>query len=57
MTAQQIVNVQKAREIGLKLLESMVGKSAEEVPFLKANQAVTLGSRPNVENWRSKVNV
>ena len=32
------------------LLESMAGKSAEELTFLKANQAVTLGSR---QQWRT----
>ena len=40
-----------------KLLECMVRKSAEELIFQKANQAVTLGSRPTVENWRSKMNM
>ena len=39
------------------LLEYMVRKSAVELTFRKANQAVTLGSRPSVENWRSKVNM
>ncbi len=40
-----------------KLLEYMVRKYAEESTFLKANQAVPLGSRPTVEKWRPKVNM
>ena len=54
MTAQERVNFQKAREIGVKIVESMAGKSADEFTFRKANQAVTLGSRSTV---RSKVNM
>ena len=42
VTAQEIVNVEKAREIGVKIVESMAGKSTDEFAFRKANQAVTL---------------
>ena len=49
MTAQERVNVEKAREIGVKIVESMAGKSTDEFTFRKANQAVTLGSRSTVK--------
>ena len=45
MTAQQGVNVEKAKAIGEKIVKSMEGKSTEEFIFHKADQAVTLGSR------------
>ena len=45
VTAQERVNVEKAREIGVKIVESMAGQSTDEFTFRKANQAVTLGSR------------
>ena len=48
MTAQERVNVEKAREIGVNIVESMAGKSTDEFTFRKANQAVTLGSRSTV---------
>ncbi len=34
------------------LLETKVGKSAEELTFWNANQAVTLRAWPTMENWR-----
>ena len=49
VTAQERVNVEKAREIGVKIVESMAGKSTDEFTFRKANQAVTLGSRSTVK--------
>ena len=45
LTAQERVNVEKAREIGVKIVESMAGQSTDEFTFRKANQAVTLRSR------------
>ena len=42
MTALERVNVEKAREIGVNIVESMAGKSTDEFRFRKANQAVTL---------------
>ena len=48
MTAQLGVNVNRSREIGEKILTSMVGKSVEEFTFKKADQAKTLGSRATV---------
>ena len=56
MTAQERVNVEKAREIGVKMVESMAGKSTDEFTFRKANQAVTLGSRSTVKIKGEHVN-
>ena len=42
MTAQEGVNIEHSRDIGDKILESMVGKSVEDFTFQKADQAKTL---------------
>ena len=57
MTAQESVNVEKSREIGVKIVESMAGKSTDEFTFRKANQAVTLGSRSTVKIKGEHVNI
>ena len=57
MIAQQRVNLEKAREIGVKILQSMVGTSRKEFTFRKANQAVTLGSRSIVKIKGEHANV
>ena len=57
MTAQERVNVEKAREIGVKIVESMAGKSTDEFTFRKANQVVTLGSRSTVKIKDEHVNI
>ena len=57
VTAQERANVEKAREIGVKIVESMAGQSTEEFTFRKANQAVTLGSRPTVKIKDEHVNI
>ena len=44
MTVQERVKVEKAREIGVKIVECMAGKSTDEFTFRKANPAVMLGS-------------
>ena len=49
ITAQQAVNIEKSREIGCKILESMVGKSLEKFTFRKSDQAVTLASRSTLK--------
>ncbi|PIK60573.1 hypothetical protein BSL78_02509 [Apostichopus japonicus] len=49
MTAQEGVNVERSREVGEKILSSMVGKSVEAFKFRKADQAVTLASRSAVK--------
>ena len=57
MTDQERVNVEKAREIGVKIVESMAGKSTDEFTFRKANKAVTLGSRSTVKIKGEHVNI
>ena len=57
MTAQVRVNVEKAREIEVKIVESMAGKSTDEFTFRKANQAVTLVSRSTVKIKGEHVNI
>ena len=57
MTAQERVNAERGREIGVKILESMAGKSTDESTFRKANQAVTLGSRSTVKIKGEHVNI
>ena len=57
MTAQERVNVEKTREIGVKIVESMAGKSTDEFTSRKANQAVTLGSRSTVKIKGEHVNI
>ena len=57
MTAQERINVEKAREIGVKIVESMTGKSTDEFIFRKANQAVTLGSQSSVKIKGEHANV
>ena len=57
MTAQESVNVENAREIGVKIVESMARKSTDEFTFRKANQAVTLGSRSTVKIKGEHVNI
>ena len=57
MTAQERVNVEKARYIGVRIAVSMAGKSTNEFTFRKANQAVTLGSRSTMKIKGEHVNV
>ena len=57
VTAQKRVNVEKAREIGVKIVESMAGKSTDEFTFRKANQTVTSGSRSTVKIKGEHVNI
>ena len=57
MTAQERFNVQKAREIGVKIIESIAGKSTDKFTFRKANQAATLGSWLTVKIKCEHVNI
>ena len=45
MTADSIVYVDRAKQIGENILESMVDKTAEEFTFRKADEVVTMSSR------------
>ena len=56
-TAQERVNVEKSREIGVKIVESMAGKSTDEFTFRKANQAVTLESRSSMNIKGEHMNI
>ena len=49
MTAHQTVHVDRSREIGYKILKSMVGKAVEEFTFKKSDQAAALGSKSIVK--------
>ena len=57
MTAPAGVNVEKSKEVGEKILSSMVGKSVEAFTFRKAEQAVTLASRTTVKVCGTTVTV
>ena len=57
MTAKERVNVEKTRETGVKIVESMAGKSTDEFIFRKASQAVALGSRSTVKIKGEHANV
>ena len=45
MTAESIINVDRAKQIGENILESMVDNMVEEFTFRKANEVVTMSSR------------
>ena len=45
MTAESIINVDRAKQIGENILESMVDNIVEEFTFRKANKVVTMSSR------------
>ena len=45
MTAESIINVDRAKQIGENILESMVDNIVEEFTFRKANEVVTVSSR------------
>ena len=45
MTAESIINVDKAKKIGENILESMVDNIVEEFTFRNANEDVTMSSR------------
>ena len=45
MTAESIINVDRAKQIGKNILESMVDNFVEEFTFRKANEVVTMSSR------------
>ena len=45
MTAESIINVDRAKQIGENILESMVDNTVEEFTFRKANDVVTMSSR------------
>ena len=40
----------KAREVGQSMLDSMIGKPAEEYSFTKSNQAITFSAKSSVKD-------
>ena len=49
LTAESSVNVEHSKNIGQKILNSMVGKQVEDFTFKKCNQSVTLGTITQVK--------
>ena len=45
MTAESIINVDRAKQIGENILESVVDNIVEESTFRKASEVVTMSSR------------
>ena len=45
MTAESIINVDRAKQIGENIRESMVDNIIEKFTFGKANEVVTMSSR------------
>ena len=45
MTAGGIINVDRAKQIGENILESMVDNIVDELTIRKANEVVTMSSR------------
>ena len=48
ITADNKVNVHKAKDVGQAIIESMVGKNVYELSFVRKRQAITLASRTSV---------
>ena len=51
------VNVEKAREVGQSILDSMTGKPAAEYSFTKSNQAITVSAKSSVKVDGEKIQV
>ncbi|KAG1667442.1 hypothetical protein GQR58_018429 [Nymphon striatum] len=48
VNANETVNVDISQEIGMKILDSMMGKTVTEFNFKRSNQAITLASKTSV---------
>ena len=55
--AESSVNVEKARQVGQSILDSMTGKAAAEYPFTKSNQAITFGAKSSIKVGGEKIQV
>ena len=53
--AERSVNVQKAREVGQSILDSMTGKSAAEYSFTKSIQGITFSAKSSVKADGEKI--
>ena len=47
--AESSVNVEKAREVGQSILDSMTGNPAAEYSFSKSNQAITFSAKSSIK--------
>ena len=55
--AESSVNVEKAREVGQSILDSMTGKAATEYSFTKSNQAITFSAKSSIKVDGEKIQV
>ena len=56
--AESSVNVEKAREVGQSILNSMTGKPAAEYSFTKTNQAIiAFSAKSSVKVYGEKIQV
>ena len=55
--AESSVTVEKAREVGQSILDSMTGKPAAEYSFTKSNQAITFSAKSSVKGDGEKIQV
>ena len=55
--AESSVNVEKAREVGQSILDSMTGKAAAEYSFTKSNQAITFSAKSSIKVDGEKIQV
>ena len=51
------VNVEKAREVGQSIMDSMTGKAAAENPFTKSKQAITFSAKSSIKVDEEKIQV
>ena len=55
--AERSVNVEKAREVGQSILDSMTGKAGAEYSFTKSNQALTFVAKSSIKVDVEKIQV
>ena len=55
--AESSVNVEKAREVGQSILDSMTGKAAAEYSFTKSNEAITFSAKSSIKVDGEKIQV
>ena len=55
--AESSVDVEKARQVGQSILDSMTGKSATEFSFKKSNQVITFSAKSSIKVDGEKIQV
>ena len=55
--AEEFVNVEKAKEVGQNILDSMTGKSAAEFSFKRSNQVITFSAKSSIKVDGEKIQV